>query len=188
LGPNVYEKTQTQKYMQRRERKGASDYRPKTDYGIQMLEKQKARFTYGVSERQFKNYVMSILDAKGGNSPDALVSLLESRLDNAVYRIGLAPTRQAARQMVNHGHVMVNGRRMSIPSYKIEVGDVITLPERSVKKPLFASIDEKLSAKVLPAWISGNAAKKEWKIAGAPKVDMREVMFDAATVLQFYSR
>jgi small subunit ribosomal protein S4 len=153
-----------------------------------MLEKQKARFTYGVSERQFKNYVMSILDAKGGNSPDALVSLLESRLDNAVYRIGLAPTRQAARQMVNHGHVMVNGRRMSIPSYKIEVGDVITLPERSVKKPLFASIDEKLSAKVLPAWISGNAAKKEWKIAGAPKVDMREVMFDAATVLQFYSR
>lgn len=189
LGNNIFDKTQGEKFLTRESRrKEVKRSRPKSDFGLQMLEKQKAKVTYGVSERMFAKYVKSILDKAGANSPDTLISILESRLDNVVYRLGFAPTRQSARQMVSHGHIKVNGVKITIPSYAVHLGDKITIRESSLKKPLFAGLEEKLKAHAVPSWLSFDLAKKESKVQGAPKLNPIEVNFDPAAVLNFYSR
>src|SRR3954462_15916741 len=126
LGVPVFEKTQTQKYAARAAArgggKGTGKPRAKSDYGLGMLEKQRARYSYGVSSKQFGNYIKKATEKKG-NSSELLIRLLESRLDNVALRGGYAPTRAAARQMVSHGHLMVNGKIVTIPSYHVSVGD-----------------------------------------------------------------
>ena len=189
LGANIFDKTQTQKFANKEaQRKVEKRPRPKSDFGLQMLEKQKAKMTYGVSERMFAKYVKSILEKAGANSPEKLISILENRLDNVVYRLGFAPTRQAARQMVSHGHIKVNGLKITIPSYAVSVGDKITIRESSSSKPLFANLAEKLKTHTYPSWLALDITKNEAKVQGAPKLTVLEVNFDSAAVLNFYSR
>jgi len=189
LGANIFDKTQTPKFAERdARRKVEKRPRPKSDFGLQMLEKQKAKMTYGVNERMFAKYVKSILEKAGANSPEKLISILESRLDNVVYRLGFAPTRQAARQMVSHGHIKVNGLKITIPSYAVTIGDKITIRESSANKGIFANLAEKLKDHVYPSWLALDIAKKECKVQGAPKLTSLETNFDSAAVLNFYSR
>ncbi|MBX4210577.1 30S ribosomal protein S4 [Candidatus Parcubacteria bacterium] len=189
LGAPVFEKTQTAKFnlreSQRKVRGGFK--RPKTDYGLQMIEKQKARYTYALTEKQFSNYVKKAI-AKKGLSSTLLLENLEMRLDNTVYRIGFGSTRLFARQLVSHGHIAVNGKRVTIPSFKVSVGDKITIRAGSLKKKVFESIDEKLKNNKVPSWIVFDPAKKEAEIQGTPKPEHADVLFDFAQVLEFYSR
>jgi len=188
LGAPLFEKTQTAKYALRQERKEKGAWRPKSDFGLQMLEKQKARFTYGMNERQFSKYVREAVAKKGVNSTQLLFLKLESRLDNVVYRLGFAPTRSAARQMVSHGHIQVDGVRVTIPSYQTVVGEKISIRPRSVGKPLFKTHDEKMKEVKVPEWLSYDAEKKEAKVVGVPKYEPRDNHFDIKAVLEFYSR
>ena len=134
---------------------GKDRKRKPSNYSVQLAEKQKARFMYGISEKQFKKLVNDSAKMKGVHGENLLI-LLESRLDNIVYRIGFATTRRGARQLVNHGHITVNGKKVDIPSYRVKPGDVIAIKENSsdhkgieialankVKKPEFINYDEK---------------------------------------------
>jgi len=189
LGANIFDKTQGQKFADREaRRKVEKRSHPKRDFGLQMLEKQKAKVTYGVNERMFAKYAKSILDKAGANSPDKLILILESRLDNVIYRLGLAPTRQSARQMVSHGHIKVNDVKVTIPSYSVSLNDKITIKENSVKKGIFANLAEKLKDYTCPSWLTFDLIKNEAKVQGIPKLSVSEANFDPAAVLNFYSR
>ena len=125
------------KAMDRASKGTARNDKKLSDYGTQLLEKQRLRAYYGVMERQFKSYVQKAFKSKDV-SGDVLLFTLESRLDNLVYRMGIASSIRQARQMVNHGHILVNGQKVDIPSYLVQVGDKITLKEASRKNPIFA--------------------------------------------------
>jgi small subunit ribosomal protein S4 len=190
LGAPVFEKTQTQKYAMRAQKRAqSSTSRPKakSEYGLGMLEKQKARFSYGITAKQFGNYVKKAIETRG-NSGEMLVRSLEGRLDNVAYRSGFAPTRQAARQMTSHGHLLVNGTIVTIPSYQVKVGDIISIREGSKKKALFATLDEKLKTVKIPAWLKLNFDKKEITVDGIPAAPQSELLFNVGTVLEFFSR
>lgn len=191
LGAPVFEKTQTQKYVlslaRKSKTKSKSKPRAKSDYGLGLNEKQKARYSYGVSERQFAKYI-ALAVKKQGNSAEHLTQLLEGRLDNVVFRIGLANTRQFARQMVSHGHITVNGRPVTIPSFQVSVGDKIGLRDGSKKKPIFSALDERMKTVKLPAWLKFNVEKKEGVVEGVPRIDHSELLFNVGSVLEFYSR
>lgn len=190
LGAPVFRKTQTQKYAMNAQRKAKTRgkrHAAKSEYGRQLLEKQKARFSYGVGGRQFTKYVKKALSTTGDNAKN-LLRILEGRLDNVVTRSGFAPSRSAARQMVNHGHITVNGKKVTIPSYEVSVGDVITIREGSKNKVIFAKLDEELKTMKWPSWISVDAEKKVIKVAGVPATEMSELLFDVGQVLEFYTR
>lgn len=188
LGSGVYEKCQTQKYVLSEGRKSTSGKRPKqlSGYGEQLLEKQRIRFTYGVSEKQFKNYVLRASAIKGASASEKLYEFLEARLDNVVYRLGLAHTRTLSRQMVSHGHFLVNGKRTTVPSYEVRAGDIITIREGSKKSVLFADIDKKQKNYTMPNWLNFDVARLEGKMVGVPKNSDAFLNFTA--VLEFYSR
>ncbi|MGB8816190.1 MAG: 30S ribosomal protein S4 [Minisyncoccia bacterium] len=194
LGPNVFDKTETQKFALKakmrdmKKSKGKSRPKAKSDFGLQLLEKQKAKVTYGISERKFSNYVKNILSKKGENNHDVLVQDLEMRLDNVIYRMGFVKSRQASRQMVSHGHINVNGKRVNVPSFKVSIGDIITIRERSKTKPLFKNLDEEIKAHTLPSWIGLDIPKREAKIQGIPKIAPSELKFDISAIFQYYSR
>jgi small subunit ribosomal protein S4 len=189
LGVSMFDKTQSQKFATKQDQKKVERRpRPKSDFGLQMLEKQKAKITYGVSERMFAKYVKSILDKAGANSPEKLILILESRLDNVVYRLGFAPSRQASRQMVSHGHIMVNNLKITVPSYSVSVGDIINIRISSLKKALFNNLDEKIKNNNCPSWLAFDITKKECRVQGLPKLSALETNFDTAAVLNFYSR
>ena len=189
LGPGVYEKCQTPKFAASLERRGdVKRGRGKTDYGIAMLEKQRARVTYGINERQFKKYILKVIGVKGADQRELLYRTLESRIDNVVYRLGLASTRAASRQMVSHGHIKVNGTRVTIPSQQVSMGDIITVREGSVKKPLFAEYEKKITDATLPNWITYDLKTKEASVAGLPKLPIGVPGLDFAGILDFYKR
>ncbi len=190
LGAPIFEKTQTQKYAlhleRRSKKKGFS--KPKSEFGLQLIEKQKARFIYGMGERQFSNFVKEALSKKSGKAPQTIFEYLELRLDNVIYRLGYSPTRGGARQMVSHGHIAVNGRRVTTPGRRMELGDKIEISNRSLNKPLFATIDEKIKNAAIPSWLKLDAVKKIAEIQGMPQYVKTENMFDLNTVIEFYSR
>ncbi len=189
LGANIFEKTQTQKFALRQERKaGKGPYRPKGDFAVAMLEKQKVRFSYGVGEKQFKKYVKESVAKKGTNTTQALYERLEMRLDNTVYRLGFAPTRTAARQMTAHGHILVNGKRTNVPSQTLSIGDKVTVRPASTTKPLFKELDEKMKKVAIPTWISYDGDKKIASIESTPKYSPSEHLFNLGQVIEFYSR
>lgn len=189
LGAHIYEKTQGPKFALRAERKGGKGpYRPKGEYATAMLEKQKVRYTYGVLERQFKKYVKESVAKKGVNTVQALYERLEMRLDNVIYRLGIAPTRLAARQMVAHGHITVNGARTNVPSYKVSADDKISVRVASFKKPIFKDYDEKMKKINVPVWLSYDADKKVATVTGSPKWNQAENLFNLGQVIEFYSR
>lgn len=189
LGAPVFEKTQTQKFAANQTKRAATSKRPKglTDYGKQVLEKQKAKAIYGLRERQFAKYVETAI-AKKGNTTEKLLGRLESRLDNVVMRAGLSKTRAGARQLVSHGHINVNNKRVSIPSYEVKVGDVITIRESSKNIGAFAQVGELMKAVKHPAWLTADIEKFVFTVAHPPAVGTSELMFNPATVLEFYTR
>ena len=159
----------------------------KSEYGRQMLEKQKARYSYGVASGQFSSYVNKALQTSGDNTKN-LLRLLEGRLDNVVVRAGFAPTRSAARQMVSHGHIMVGGKRVTVPSYQISVGEVVSIRPGSKNKVIFSKLDESVKETKVPAWLSLDIEKREIKVVGEPTTDTTDLLFDVRQVLEFYTR
>ncbi len=159
-----------------------------TEYGIQLREKQKASRIYHVLERQFRNYVAKAKKSRG-NAGANLVQLLEMRLDNTLYRLGFAPSREAARQAVSHGHVLVNGRKVNIPSYQVKVKDTISIKEKLLASPLYAERIKGLNEKDVPGWLQiTNASKLEGSVTGAPVDDDLQQGFDTSLIIEFYSR
>lgn len=190
LGAGVFEKCQTTKFAvsEARHLKSAKNKRPKvlSGYAQQFLEKQKVRFMYGISERQFSNYIEEAILNKEAPSNESLFELLENRLDNVVYRLGLASTRRLSRQMVSHGHIVVNGKKITVPSCRVRVGDVITVREGSKKSVLFKDMANKLKDYTCPNWLTFNVDALTGKVQGKPK--NVEGFIDLNTVLEFYSR
>lgn len=184
LGAAIFEKCQTEKYSPTtgRARKGG----PKrvSEFGRQLIEKQKVRFMYGISERQFKSYVNEAMNTP--NPARSLFQILESRLDSAVYRIGFAPTRQAARQFVSHGHTTIGDRRVDIPSYRLRPGNVISVREATRSSKMFEHRVEAFKNTKSPEWISVDAQKLTATVAGQPSNP--DPMLDFQAVIEFYTR
>lgn len=193
LGSDIYEKCQTQKYILSESKKSrirrGKRRRVLSDYGKQLLEKQKVRFSYGISEKQFKNLVKEAVSKKDREATEVLYENLESRLDNTVYRLGLAPTRRMARQMVSHGHMTVNGRRVTVPSIRVKKDDKIAIRKASLNKGLFFELEEKIKERgAAPSWLKFNLPKKEAVVQGRPKLEPGKSLLDLNTVIEFYSK
>ena len=191
LGAPIFEKTQTQKFelsVQRssNQRRGR---RPNqmSDYKRQLIEKQKMRFTYGISEKQLRRYHDDAVE-KSNQPVGVLMERLESRLDNVIYRMGLAKTRRLARQIASHGHTCVNGKKMTVPSHKVKIGDVISIREGSRQTGLFIDLAEKHEAAGLPAWVTFDVKKMEGTMKSVPVYNQTESLFDPEQVMQYYSR
>jgi small subunit ribosomal protein S4 len=191
LGAPVFEKTQTAKFelSLARSANKRTGRRPgqMSDYKRQLLEKQKMRFTFGISEKQLRRYVDEAT-AKSHQPVALLIERLETRLDNVVYRLGLAKTRRLARQLVSHGHICVNGKRMTIPSHKVSIEDVITVREGSKGSVLFLSLAETHDSASVPAWLKFDAKKLEGTILAKPVYNPIEYLFDPEQVMEYYSR
>lgn len=191
LGSNVFEKCQTQKFALSAERKSRTakrSNRPRSEFGRQLIEKQKVRYGYGLSERQLSNYVKESLSASGNSPAQVFLMVLESRLDNVVYRLGLAPTRSAARQMVSHGHITVNDRKVTIPSYRVQTGERIAIREGSRGKTLFATLAERFENHTLPGWLTFDIKKHAGEVTHMPGAGLEELPFDPLVVLEYYTR
>jgi small subunit ribosomal protein S4 len=190
LGTGVFEKCQTPKFVasEARHAKNKKDKRPKalSGYAAQFIEKQKVRFTYGLSEKQFSNYINEAVANKVNPANEYLFELMERRLDNVAYRLGLAHTRRLARQMVSHGHITVNGKKSTVASHRINVGDIIAVREGSKKSVLFADFAKKMENYTYPNWLTFKADTLSGSMQGKPKnIDS---YLDLNTVLEFYSR
>lgn len=190
LGAPIFEKTQTQKFALSEARRGKTRGRrpgAMSDYKRQLIEKQKMRFTYGVSERQLERYVNEAV-AKSEQPIAHLFARLESRLDNVTYRLGLAKTRRFARQIVSHGHILVNGKRVTIPSHRVKVGDTISVREGSRNSGLFTTITEDHVGAGVPAWLSFDIKKLSGEKKNEPTYEPSETLFDPVLVMEYYSR
>ena len=143
-----------------------------SEYGMQLKEKQKLKFIYGVLEKQFR-HLFELAEKMEGQAGANLITLLESRLDNVVYRMGLSMTRREARQLVVHGHYLVNGKRVDIPSYRIKEGDVISLKENSKKSEKFKQIIEANASKAAPTWLDVNKDNQTAKVLRMPVMTSR---------------
>ncbi len=190
LGASVFEKCQTQKFQlaEARAPRKVARRRGGSDFGVQLLEKQKARFTYGLSESQFSRYVHEAMEKKGKDSITGLLTRLESRLDNVIYRAGFVKTRRAARQMVSHGHVLVNGQRLNIPSFKVEKGMVVSIRPESRGSALYTNRTEAVAETKAPAWMTFEDQGFAIKVIADPSVTEGEAPFSAPVIIQFYSR
>lgn len=190
LGAPIFEKTQTQKFALSEARSQRnSKKRPgmMSDYKKQLLEKQKMRFSYGISEKQLSRYVQEAF--KQSHQPiEQLLARLESRLDNVVYRLGFAKTRRLARQIVSHGHIMLNGRRLNIPSHRVTVNDIVSVRTQSQASPLFLNIREELASATPPSWLTLNAKEMSGTKVAEPQLSPTDTLFDPQQVLEFYSR
>ena len=158
-----------------------------SEYGMQLNEKQKVRFIYGVQEKQFaKYYVMAT--KMNGVTGECLLQILESRLDNVIYRMGLANTRREARQIVNHGHVTVNGKRVDIPSYLVKPGEVISLRESSRNADRMKDIVERNSNRLVPKWIDMNKDTLEGKIIALADREDIDFPVEEHLIVEYYSK
>jgi small subunit ribosomal protein S4 len=161
--------------------------RKKSDYGLQLRAKQKARRIYGVLERQFRRYFREAERRKGLTGMNLLV-ILESRLDNVVYRLGFASSRPAARQLVRHGHFEVNGRKVNIPSYLVHPGDVIQVRGISRQKPYFKDLALDLEHRGVPEWLSRDDETMVGRMMGLPERKDIDVSIDEQLIVEYYSR
>lgn len=190
LGAPIFEKTQTQKFelsAARGGRRGSRRPNQMSDYKRQLLEKQKMRLSYGITEKQLRRYVDEAVE-KSNQPVELLMERLESRLDNIVYRLGLAKTRRLARQIVSHGHIVVNGKKITVPSHKVKPEDVVSVREGSRQTGLFIEMADKHEMAAVPAWLTFDVKKLEGKVKTAPVYNPAETLFDPEQVLEFYSR
>lgn len=191
LGAPIFEKTQTPKFElsvarsanQRRGRRPGQ----MSDYKRQLTEKQKMRFTYGITEKQLRRYVDNAVE-KSHQPVAVLMARLETRLDSVIYRMGLAKTRRLARQIASHGHICVNGKKMTIPSHKVKVGDVISIREGSRQTGLFVNLGETYEATAVPSWLTYDVKKMEGAMKAEPVFTATEALFDPEQVMEYYSR
>ena len=192
LGASIFEKTQGQKFALSQERsamnkKGGRGRGP-SEFGKQLLEKQKVRVTYGLSESQFSTYVRIAMDSHGSNPSEILHRNMEMRLDNLIYRLGLASTRRFARQVVSHGHITVNGKKSTIPSQAIKIGDVIAVREGSKNRVIFENFNEKFLERPLPSFLKWDPKGMTGGLTEIPTMEATGTAGDLPMVLSFYSR
>lgn len=169
--------------------RGGGRPRKASQYSLQLREKQKVKRLYGLLERQFSN-LMAEANKSQGRSGELLLQLLELRLDNAIYRSGLAPSRRAARQLVTHGHFMLNGRRVDIPSIRLKAGDKVLLREHSMKNEYFKRIDDisPASPNDLPSWLKVDRKKFEVSVTSVPAREEAEPDINEQLIVEYYSR
>ncbi len=158
-----------------------------TNYGLQLREKQKARRIYGVLERQFRNYFHKAERGKGVTG-ETLLQFLEMRVDNILYRLGLAPSRSAGRQIVRHGHVTVNGRKVSIPSYVTRPGDVVQIREKSRELVVIAGTLEKRKGQSVPEWLELDSQARSGRVLQAPSRQAIPVPVTEQLIVELYSK
>lgn len=158
-----------------------------SEYGMQLKEKQKLKFIYGVLEKPFYHY-FEIASKMEGKTGDNLISVLESRLDNVVYRMGLALTRREARQLVTHRHFTVNGKRVNIPSYRVHVGDVIALYESSRSSAKFKDVIEQTATRVVPIWLEPDKANFSAKVVRMPSPEDLDYETETHLIVELYSK
>jgi small subunit ribosomal protein S4 len=166
---------------------GPSGGSRQTDYGKQLREKQRAKLVFGVMERQFRNYFDKSTKMKG-DTGENLVRLLELRLDNAVFRAGLAKTRASARQIVSHDHVNVNGKPVNIPSYQVKVGDTISIRSNKKEKKNWKSFVESTPKVETPSWVTTDVKELTVRVTSVPAGEELKQVFDPKLIVEFYSR
>ena len=158
-----------------------------SEYGRQLTEKQKVKFIYGMLEKQFRKYY-ELATKMPGIAGENLLSILESRLDNVVFRLGLSNTRRESRQMVNHGHILVNGKRVDIPSYRVKVGDVITLKEKTLGSDRMKAIIEANSSRVVPKWLDMDKNTVTGKVIALAQRDDIDFEVEEHLIVELYSK
>jgi len=195
LGENLFlkaERSQSQKsaMVRRAYRPGMHGKmrRSLSEYGEQLSEKQKLKLSYGLREQQLARYVEESLSQQKLPAADALIRALETRVDNAVFRLGLAPARSIARSLVSHGHIMVNGRRADIPSMHVRPGDAISIRPESQKKKAFEGIDARLKKYQPPSWLALDPKSLTGTLTGWPTAEEARLPFSISLILEFYSR
>ena len=168
-------------------RKALNAGRKLSDYGLQLREKQKAKFIYGVLEKPFRNYYKKAERMKGMTGEN-LMTILESRLDNVIFRLGFARTRREARQIVDHKHVLVNGKCINIPSYLIEVGDTISIKEDKRTSAQYKAISEIAGGRLVPEWLESNKETFTGKVLSLPTREAIDVPVDEMLIVELYSK
>ena len=158
-----------------------------SEYGLQLREKQKAKFIYGVLEKPFRNYFEKAQRMSGMTGTNLMV-MLESRLDNVVFRMGFARTRKEARQIVDHKHVLVNGKQVNIPSYLIKAGDVIEIKENKKSSPRYKGILEVTAGRLVPEWLDVDAENLKGSVKELPSREMIDVPVDEMLIVELYSK
>lgn len=191
FGTNIYGSDKYDKILQKkpqapgkgpRERMGR-----KSEYALQLMEKQKLRSMYGLSEKQFHRIYKEAAAAEG-QTGEVMKQLLERRLDNVIYRAGFALTRLQARQFISHGLFTVNGTRVTVPSYRVKSGEVVTIRERSKTSPVFAPILQAHEKYMPPSWLTVNASNLSTEITALPDAEAAEQAVDIRQVIEYYSR
>jgi small subunit ribosomal protein S4 len=158
-----------------------------TDYALRLNEKQKAKRTYQILERQFR-LTFDRAKREKGNTAENFIRLLELRLDNAVYRMGLCTSRALARQLVNHGLITVNNRRVTIPSYSLKTGDVVGIAAGKRQSAVFGAVAERYKSYIAPSWLNIDTGEKAAKVLGAPTMETVKPNFDLQLIIEYYSR
>ena len=158
-----------------------------SEYGLQLREKQKAKFIYGVLEKPFRNYYKKA-DRMQGQTGENLMTILESRLDNVVFRMGLARTRKEARQFVDHKHVLVNGKQVNIPSYLVKAGDVIEIKEKCKGSQRYKDILEVTAGRLVPEWVEVDQEALKGTVKELPKREVIDVPVNEVLIVELYSK
>ncbi|MBI2446520.1 MAG: 30S ribosomal protein S4 [Parcubacteria group bacterium] len=166
---------------------GKARRRALSEFGAQLLEKQKIKFTYGISEKQL-NKCFNEAKQRKGITGNLVLSILERRLDNAIYRSGFVSSRSISRQVVNHGHFLVNNKRVAIPSHRVEIGDIISIKPKSRQKQIFFDLINKLKKHVAPSWLSIDKKNLEIEIKSNPEDNDLPKNFNMNSIVAFYSR
>lgn len=158
-----------------------------SEYGLQLREKQKAKFIYGVLEKPFRNYYEKA-DRQPGMTGENLMKMLESRLDNVVFRLGFARTRKEARQIVGHKHVLVNGKQVTIPSYRVKAGDTVAIKENKKSGPRYKEILEATGGRMVPEWLDADQENLSGNVKELPTREMIDVPVDEMLIVELYSK
>lgn len=158
-----------------------------SEYGVQLKEKQKVKFIYGVLEKQFRNYY-KVADNMQGITGENLLTLLELRLDNVVFRLGLGRTRKEARQIVRHNLIRVNGKKVNIPSYQVKVGDVIEVKENKKDLQRFKDVLEVTGSRVVPAWLNADVENLKGNVVTMPSRDQLDLPVNETLIVELYSK
>jgi len=165
---------------------GAKRRGKQSQYGMQLSEKQRVKFSYGLREKQFK--LLFEKAKKQGNAGEILLQMLETRLDNVIFRLGLAVSRAQARQMVGHSNFLINGQTVNIPSYQVQTGDIITIKNNKAKNKLFKEAMERAKKAELPGWLNWNLTDLEAKVLHQPGKDEVDQLANIQAIVEFYSR
>jgi len=171
----------------KKDSKRKRNMRKLSEYGIQLKEKQKVKFIYGVLEKQFRNYYKKA-DAMKGITGENLLMLLETRLDNVVYRLGLGRTRKEARQIVRHNLIVVNGKKVNIPSYQVKIGDIVEVKENKKDFQRFKDVLEITGSRVVPEWLSADQEQLKGTVLSLPKREQLELPINETLIVELYSK